>query len=101
MVRQRFAALTTAHLADACLRALVPVRCASALVRAVVPASRLAGRVCPTRHAGSVDAILEAFEPAAPGDVLDVDNDGLLDAACVGGLVALEAHAAGMEGIVI
>src|SRR5690348_9384556 len=101
MVQQRFAALTTAHLADACIRALVPVRCASALVRAEVPASRLAGRVCPTRHAGSVDAFLEAFETAAPGDVLVVDNDGLLDAACVGDLVALEAHAAGMEGLVI
>ena len=101
MVQQRFAALTTAHLADACLRAQVPVRCTSALVRAVVPGSRLAGRVCPARHAGSVDAFLEAFETAAPGDVLVVDNGGLLDEACVGDLVALEAHAAGMEGLVI
>ena len=101
MLQQRFAALTTAHLADACIRAQVPVRRASALLRAVVPGSRLAGRVCPARHAGSVDAFLEAFETAAPGDVLVVDNGGLLDEACVGDLVALEAHAAGMEGIVI
>src|ERR1700686_1709589 len=93
---QRFAALTTAHLADACLRAQVPVRCASALLRAVVLGSRLAGRVCPARHAGSVDAFLEACETAAPGDVLVVGNGGLLDAACVGDLVALEAQAAGM-----
>src|SRR5579872_6499598 len=99
MLQQRFAALTTAHLADACIRAQVPVRCASALLRAVVPGSRLAGRVCPARHAGSVDAFLEAFETAAPGDVLVVDNGGLLDEACVGDLVALEAHAAGMEGM--
>ena len=29
------------------------------------------GRSCrPARHAGSVDAFLEAFETAAPGDVL-------------------------------
>ena len=77
LVRQRFAARTTAHLADAGLRAQVPVRCASALVRAVVPGSRLAGRVCPARHAGSVDAFLEAFETAAPGDMLVVDNGGL------------------------
>ncbi len=101
MLQQRFAALTTAHLADACIRAQVPVRCASALLRAVVPGSRLAGRVCPARHAGSVDAFLEAFEMAAPGDVLVVDNGGRLDEACVGDLVALEAHAAGMEGMVI
>ena len=101
MLQHRFAALTTAHLADACIRARVPVRCASALLRAVVPGSRLAGRVCPARHAGSVDAFLEAFETAAPGDVLVVDNGGRLDEACVGDLVALEAQAAGMEGMVI
>ena len=67
MLQQRFAALTTAHLADACIRAQVPVRCASALLRAVVPGSRLAGRVCPARHAGSVDAFLEAFENGSTG----------------------------------
>ena len=70
-------------------------------LRAVVPGSRLAGRVCPARHAGSVDAFLEAFETAAPGDVLVVDNGGRLDEACAGDLVALEAQAAGMEGMVI
>src|SRR5258706_13827672 len=76
MLQHRFAALTTAHVADACIRARVPVRCASALLRAVVPGSRLAGRVCPARHAGSVDAFLEAFEMAVPDDVLVVDNGG-------------------------
>jgi regulator of RNase E activity RraA len=100
-LQHRFAALTTAHVADACIRARVPVRCASALLRAVTPGSRLAGRVCPARHAGSVDAFLEAFETAALGDVLVVDNGGRLDQACVGDLVALEAQAAGLEGIVI
>jgi regulator of RNase E activity RraA len=101
LLPQRFAALTTAHLADACIRARVPVRCPSALLRAVVPGSRLAGRVCPARHAGSVDSFLEAFETSAPGDVLVVDNGGRLDEACVGDLVALEAQAAGMGGMVI
>jgi regulator of RNase E activity RraA len=97
---RRFAALTTAHLADACLRAQVPVRCAR-LLPATGPGQRLAGRVCPVRHAGSVDAFLEAFETAAPGDVLVVDNGGRLDEACVGDLVALEAQAAGLHGMVI
>src|SRR5256885_12858275 len=69
-IRQRFAALTTAHLADACIRAQTPVRCAPALLHAVVPGSCLAGRVIPARHAGSVDIFLEALEGAAPGDVL-------------------------------
>jgi regulator of RNase E activity RraA len=100
-LRRRFATLTTAHLADACLRAQVQVRCAPALLQAVVSGSRLAGRVAPARHLGSVDIFLEALEGAAPGDVLVVDNRGRLDEACVGDLVALEAQAAGLEGLVI
>ena len=100
-LRQRFATLTTAHLADACLRAQVPVRCAPAALGTVMPGSRLAGRVSPAQHVGSVDIFLEALEGAAPGDVLVVDNRGRLDEACVGDLVALEAQAAGLEGLVI
>src|SRR5438876_8585083 len=100
-IRQRFAALTTAHLADACIRTQTPVRCAPALLHAVVPGSRLAGRVIPARHSGSVDIFLEALQEAAPGDVLVVDNGGRLDESCVGDLVVLEAHAAGLDGIVI
>ena len=100
-LRGRFATLTTAHLADACIRARVPVRCAPTLVQAVVPGSRLAGRVAPARHAGSVDVFLEALAAARPGDVLVVDNGGRLDESCVGDLVVLEARAAGLAGIVI
>jgi regulator of RNase E activity RraA len=98
---QRFARLTTAHLADACVRAQVPVRCAPAAVKAVVAGFRLAGRVLPARHVGSVDIFLEALERATPGDVLVVDDGGRLDAACVGDLVVLEAAAAGLAGVVI
>lgn len=100
-LQRRFAALTTAHLADACIRAGLPVRCAPAQLRALSPGSRLAGRVAPARHAGSVDIFLEAFESAAPGDILVADNDGRLDESCIGDLVALEAQAAGLGGIVI
>ena len=98
-LRRRFATLTTAHLADACLRAQVPVRCVR--LHPVVPGSRVAGRVAPARHAGSVDIFLEALESAAPGDVLVVDNAGRPDEACVGDLVVLEAQAAGLAGVVI
>ncbi|MFI6321120.1 RraA family protein [Nonomuraea sp. NPDC050556] len=94
-----FEGLTTAHVADACIRAGIPVRCAS--VTGVVPGTRLAGRVLPARHAGSVDVFLEAFEGAGPGDVLVVDNGGRTDESCVGDLVVLEAQAAGLSGIVI
>ncbi|MEU4494669.1 RraA family protein [Streptomyces sp. NPDC023998] len=100
-LRRRFETLTTAHLADACIRARIPVHCAPAPVHAVLPGSRLAGRVSPARHVGSVDIFLEAFEGGAPGDVLVVDNGGRLDEACVGDLVVLEAQAAGLAGIVI
>src|SRR3954452_13837046 len=95
---ERFAGLTTAHVADACLRSGVAVR--TVPVTAVVGA-RVAGRVLPAQHAGSVDVFLEAFESAAQGDVLMVDNGGRRDEACVGDLVALEAAAAGIAGIVI
>ena len=100
-LRRRFATLTTAHVADACLRAQVPMRCAPASLSTVMPGSRLAGRVCPAQHVGSIDVFLEALQGAAPGEVLVVDNGGRLDEACVGDLVALEAQAAGLEGLVI
>ncbi|SCF14746.1 Regulator of RNase E activity RraA [Micromonospora viridifaciens] len=100
-LRRRFAALTTAHVADACLRAGVPVRCAPAGFGPVVAGGRAVGRVCPARHVGSVDIFLEAIDRAAPGDVLVVDNAGRTDEACVGDLVVLEAQAAGLAGVVI
>jgi regulator of RNase E activity RraA len=97
----RFGSLTTAHLADGCLRAQGQVRCAPASVQAVVPGMRVAGRVCPARHVGSVDVFLEALEQAGSGDVLVVDNGGRLDEACVGDLVALEVQSAGLAGMVV
>jgi regulator of RNase E activity RraA len=100
-LQRRFAALTTAHLADGCLRAQLPVRCAPAGLRAATPGDRIAGPVRPARHVGSVDIFLEALTGAAPGDVLVVDNGGRLDESCVGDLVALEVQHAGLAGIVI
>ncbi|PRX49463.1 regulator of RNase E activity RraA [Prauserella shujinwangii] len=100
-IAERFTNLTTAHVADACLRAGVSVRCAPAALRATAPGGRVAGRVCPVRHVGSVDVFLEAFEQAAAGDVLVADNGGRTDEACVGDLVVLEARGAGLTGIVI
>jgi regulator of RNase E activity RraA len=95
---KRFENLTTAHVADACLRAELPVRTVS--LRPVT-SGRVAGRVLPARHVGSVDVFLEAFESAEAGDVLVVDNGGRRDEACVGDLVALEAQAAGVSGLVV
>ena len=100
-LRARFETLTTAHLADACIRAGLPVRCAPAPTRAVVPGTRLLGPAIPARHVGSVDVFLEAFEDAPAGGVLVVDNGGRLDESCVGDLVVLEARAAGLSGVLI
>jgi regulator of RNase E activity RraA len=100
-LKTRFADLSTANIADACVRAGVSVRCAPAGTVAVIPGTRIAGRVLPARHVGSVDIFLEAFGRAQPGDVLVVDNAGRLDESCVGDLVALEAQAAGVSGILI
>lgn len=77
------------------------MRCAPSQLQPVVPGGRIAGRVLPARHVGSVDIFLEALERAEAGDVLVVDNGGRLDEACVGDLVALEAQAAGLDGLVV
>ena len=98
-LRQRFETLTTAHIADACVRAQLPVRCLG--LQAVTAGDKIAGRVLPARHAGSVDVFLEAFEGAAAGDVLVVDNGGRLDHACVGDLIVQEAQTAGLAGVAI
>jgi 4-hydroxy-4-methyl-2-oxoglutarate aldolase len=97
----RLASLTTAHLADACIRVGVPVRCAPAGTRPLVAGTRVAGRVLPARHAGSVDVFLEAFEHVREGDVLVVDDGGRTDQACVGDLVVAEARAAGVAGLLV
>lgn len=97
----RFATLSTPLLADACLRLDLPVRCAPATLRPLVPGSRTAGRVLPVRHAGSVDVYLEAVLDARPGDVLVIDNDARDDEACIGDLALLDALAAGVSGVVV
>jgi len=93
--------VTTAHIADGCIRCGVEVRCAPAGTTPVATGMRLAGRVLPVRHAGSVDIYLEALEGAETGDVLVVDNGGRLDEACVGDLMVLEAAGAGLGGVLI
>jgi 4-hydroxy-4-methyl-2-oxoglutarate aldolase len=100
-VPEEFLDLPTPLVADACLRCDVPVRAADPGIRAVVPGQRIAGRVLPVRHYGSVDVFLEAFGRAEAGDVLVIDNGGRSDEACVGDLVVLEAEAAGVAGLVV
>ena len=100
-IARQFITLTTAHLADACIRADLSVRCAPAALQSVLENGRVAGRVVPAQHSGSVDIFLEAINTTDHGDVLVVDNAGRTDEACVGDLVIHEAHAAGLGGVVI
>jgi 4-hydroxy-4-methyl-2-oxoglutarate aldolase len=98
---EAFADLSTPLVADACVRCGVPLRAAPSGIRAVVAGQRIAGRVLPVRHYGSVDVFLEAFGRAEAGDVLVIDNGGRLDEACVGDLAVLEARAAQVAGLVV
>ena len=85
-----FSSLSTPLIADACLRVKVPLRVAPSIIRPLVRGMRVAGRVLPTRHRGSVDVFLEAMKKASPGDVLVIDNEGRTDESCVGDLTVLE-----------
>jgi regulator of RNase E activity RraA len=98
---EAFADLSTPLVADACVRCGVPLRAAEPGIRAVLAGQRIAGRVLPVRHYGSVDVFLEAFTRAEHGDVLVIDNGGRLDEACVGDLALLEARAAGVAGLAV
>ena len=52
---ERLYQLSTPLLADACMRLGIPVRCAPSNLQALEPDMHCVGRVCPVRHAGSVD----------------------------------------------
>ena len=93
--------LTAAHLADACLRLKMALRAAPHTMRPAVAGMTARGRARPVKHVGSVDVFLEALQDADKGDVLVVDNGGRFDESCIGDLVTLEAHRAGLAGIVI
>ena len=95
-----FDKLATPLIADAGLRLKIPVRFATVGIKAVVPGSRVAGRVLPARHFGSVDVFLEAMQAAEAGDVLVIDNGGRTDEGCIGDLTVLEAKAAQLSGLV-
>lgn len=83
------------------MRRGVPLRLAPLGLRPILPEHRVAGRVLPVRHYGSVDIFLEAMGAAEPGDILVIDNAGRMDEGCIGDLTALEARACGLGGIVV
>jgi 4-hydroxy-4-methyl-2-oxoglutarate aldolase len=101
ILTEAFARLSTPLIADACMKEGIPLRVAPAGIRPLIPRTRLAGRVLPARHYGSVDIFLEAMETAERGDILVIDNQGRTDEGCIGDLTTLEAKAAGIEGLIV
>ena len=97
----KFASLSTPLIADAAVRLKIPFGLAAPGIAPIVPGQRIAGRVLPARHYGSVDVFLEAMETAESGDVLVIDNGDRRDEACIGDLTALEAKACGLSAIVV
>lgn len=97
----RFTTLSTPLIADACIRLGLPIRSAQAGIRSLLPGTKLAGRLLPARHYGSVDVFFEAMTAAQAGDILVIDNQGRMDEGCIGDLTTLEARAFGMAGIIV
>lgn len=100
-IAQAFAELSTPLVTDACVRLKLPLRLVPPGISALPAWARVAGRVLPTRHFGSVDVFLEALESADDGDILTIDNGERLDEGCIGDLTVLEAQAAGVAGVVV
>lgn len=101
-VAERFAQLTTPLVSDAALRLGLTLRLAPAGLTAVhATARRVAGRVAPAVHRGSVDVFLEANARATRGDVLVIDNEGRRDEGCIGDLTVLDAWSAGISGVLV
>jgi regulator of RNase E activity RraA len=100
-IGELFEGLSTPHVADACLRSGLEVRCTPPGVHALDRSIRAAGLVRPVRHYGSVDIFLEALEQSSPGEIMVIDNAGRQDEACVGDLIVLECKLAALAGMVI
>ena len=83
------------------MRLGVFMRVAPIGIKPLVPGWRLAGRVLPVRHSGSVDIFLEVMRNAVAGDVLTIDNAARKHEGCIGDLTVLEAQAKDLGGIAV
>ncbi len=100
-LRQAFSELSTPLITDACMRLGVFMRVAPVGIQPLVAGWKIAGRVLPVRHSGSVDIFLEVMAGAAAGDILTIDNAARKHEGCVGDLTVLEARAMGLGGIAV
>lgn len=100
-INKAFQSLSTPLIADACLRLNLPLRVAPPGIYPIKQGSRVAGRVLPTKHYGSVDIFLEALGSSEQGDILVIDNGQRGDEGCIGDLTVLEAKAFWLSGMVV
>ncbi|MBI4244029.1 MAG: RraA family protein [Planctomycetes bacterium] len=96
-----FYGVSTAQIADACIRLKIALKIAPTGIKSVSTNARACGRAIPCKHYGSVDIFLEAFSNSEKGDVLVIDNEGRQDEGCIGDLTLLEAKAVGLAGIIV
>jgi regulator of RNase E activity RraA len=100
-LKEAFSELSTPLIADACMQLGVFMRIAPIGIKPLVAGWKIAGRVLPVRHSGSVDIFLEVMAKADAGDILTIDNAARKHEGCIGELTALEAQAMGLGGIAI
>jgi len=100
-LKESFSELSTPLITDACARLGVFMRVAPIGIQPLVVGWKIAGRVLPVRHSGSVDIFLEAMANADAGDILTIDNAARRHEGCIGDLTALEAQAMGLGGIAV
>ena len=100
-LKEAFSELSTPLITDACMRLGVFMRVAPIGIKPLVPGWRIAGRVLPVRHSGSVDIFLEVMADVDSGDILTIDNAARKHEGCIGDLTVLEAQAVGLGGIAV
>ena len=100
-LKKAFSELSTPLITDACMRLGVFMRIAPIGIKPLVAGWKIAGRVLPVRHSGSVDIFLEAMANADAGDILTIDNAARRHEGCIGDLTVLEAQAMGLGGIAV
>jgi 4-hydroxy-4-methyl-2-oxoglutarate aldolase len=100
-INRRFSKLSTPHITDACIRLRVYFKLAPQGIKPIIEKTRIAGRVCPVKHYGSVDIFFEAMDKAKNGDVMVIDNGARSNEGCIGDLTALEAKASGLAGMIV
>ena len=100
-LKEAFSELSTPLITDACMRLGVFMRVAPIGIKPLVAGWKMAGRVLPVRHSGSVDIFLEAMANAEAGDILTIDNAARRHEGCIGDLTVLEAEAMGLGGVAV